>query len=637
MERLSAAIFIIGVICLLIACGGTLAQASPPELIKGKDDAQMVLIPAGEFQMGTDSKDIPQLVQWARSLFPLELQPPASWLEQEFEREVRQSAVYLDAFYIDVYEVTNAQYKKFMDATGHQAPGSWDDTNFNAPDQPVVDVTWFDAVAYAQWAGKRLPTDAEWEKAARGGLVGKQYSWGDEPPDGTQCNFNDQDTTTNILYGADVNDGYQHTAPVGSFPPNGYGLYDMAGNVQEWCEEWTSSIITTTDWANPGYRRMRGEAWQSLTFPSHMIFLDLRVTTRSGGLPEWGFANYGFRCAKDVNPSSDASSAQNKAATETDAKPKTENTMTTGTPGDEDKMASGTVQGQIIEGNSLTPWRDFPEERSNPEVTVVLVRSGGGRYETKTDSHGNYKLSDIPPGRYLLSYHKAGSGGRSNKPVTVVAGKVHNERLQEMRRTTNPDASVYINQGDTYAEQGKLDKTIREYKKAVRIDPDAAETHFRLGTAYLRQEKLKEAIGLLKTAIRLDPYNPGGYGMLGTAYLNQGESDKAIAEYKTAIRINPNLADGHVSLGLAYSSQDKLGKAITEFKTALSITPNLVGAHYNTARAYSLKKERILAVESLQKAFTLDRRMIEVANADDAFDDIRESPEFQQLITSNSN
>ena len=72
MERLSAAIFIIGVICLLIACGGTLAQASPPELIKGKDDAQMVLIPAGEFQMGTDSKDIQQLVQWARSLFPLE-------------------------------------------------------------------------------------------------------------------------------------------------------------------------------------------------------------------------------------------------------------------------------------------------------------------------------------------------------------------------------------------------------------------------------------------------------------------------------------------------------------------------------------------------------------------------------------
>ena len=84
MERLSAAIFIIGVICLLIDYGGTLAQASPPELIKGKDDAQMVLIPAGEFQMGTDSKDIPQLVQWARSLFPLELQPPVSWFEQKF-------------------------------------------------------------------------------------------------------------------------------------------------------------------------------------------------------------------------------------------------------------------------------------------------------------------------------------------------------------------------------------------------------------------------------------------------------------------------------------------------------------------------------------------------------------------------
>ena len=570
MERLSAAIFIIGVICLLIACDGTLAQASPPELIKGKDDAQMVLIPAGEFQMGTDSKDIPQLVQWARSLFPPALQPPTSWLEGEFEREARHPPVYLDAFYIDVYEVTNAQYKRFMDATGHPTPDSWDDPNFNAPDQPVVDVTWFDAVAYAEWAGKRLPTDAEWEKAARGGLVGKQYPWGDEPPDGTQCNFNDRDTNTNILYDADVDDGYQHNAPVGSFPPNGYGLYDMAGNVSEWC----------ADWHSKGYRSMRGEAYHSLTFPSYMISLDLRVANRSGGLPEWGFANYGFRCAKDVNPSSDASSAQNKAATETDAKPKAENTTTTGTiPGDEDKMASGTVQGQIIEGNSLTPWRDFPEERPNPEVTVVLVRSGGGRYETKTDSHGNYKLSDIPPGRYLLSYHKAGSGGLFNKPVTVVAGKVHNERLKEMRRTTNPDTSVYINRGDTYAELGKLDKAIREYKKAVRIDPDAAETHFHLGSAYLKRDKLNNAIESLKMAIRLDPYNPGGYGMLGTAYLNQGKFDKAIAEYKTAIRLDPNLADGHVSLGLAYSSQGKLSKAISEFKTALSINPNFVGAH----------------------------------------------------------
>ena len=107
-------------------------------------------------------------------------------------------------------------------------------------------VSWHDAVSYCQWVGKRLPTEAEWEYAARGRLSGKRYPWGNTAPDGSQCNYadknadivlteiNDEWTWSNMQ----VNDGYAKCAPVGKYEPNGYGLYDMGGNVSEWCADW---------------------------------------------------------------------------------------------------------------------------------------------------------------------------------------------------------------------------------------------------------------------------------------------------------------------------------------------------------------------------------------------------------------
>jgi len=170
--------------------------------IIGKDGAPMVLIPAGEFQMGSDDEDDEKPVH----------------------------TVYIDAFYMDKYEVTNAQYKKFMDATGYKAPHDWNDPRYNIPNHPVVGISWYDAVAYCKWAGKRLPTEAEWEKAARGGLIGKNYPLGD--------NITNDDANYIGTGGRDIWNG---TSPVGSFPPNGYGLYDMAGNVCEWCSDWYDS------------------------------------------------------------------------------------------------------------------------------------------------------------------------------------------------------------------------------------------------------------------------------------------------------------------------------------------------------------------------------------------------------------
>ena len=162
-------------------------QAAIDEYLCNLAPEGMALIPAGTFEMGSNDG-------------------------RDGEKPVH--TVSLDAFYIDTYPVTNAQYKKFIEAGGHDKPRLWGDKRFNRPDQPVVGVTWYDAMAYCEWAGKRLPTEAEWEKAARGGLVGARFPWGDPDADGTKAN-----------YGQNENG----TTPVRKYPANGYGLYDMAG------------------------------------------------------------------------------------------------------------------------------------------------------------------------------------------------------------------------------------------------------------------------------------------------------------------------------------------------------------------------------------------------------------------------
>jgi len=245
-----------------------------PEEITGRDGAQMRLIPAGEFQMDSD----------------------------DYDDEKPVHTVYLDAFYIDKYEVTNAQYKEFMESTGHKAPLYWDDSNYNSPGQPVVGVTWEDANAYAKWAGKLLPTEAEWEKAARGGLVGKKYVWGDDwPPPEKAGNFADESakkvfTGWSIIEGYD--DGYAYAAPVGSFSPNGHGLYDMAGNVWEWCVDWyDGEYYKRSPERNPtgpdsgSTRVLRGGSWY-YDGPDY-----LRVANRNNNDPTNTNNNVGFRCA----------------------------------------------------------------------------------------------------------------------------------------------------------------------------------------------------------------------------------------------------------------------------------------------------------------------------------------------------
>ena len=243
----------------------------------------MVLIPAGEFEMGCEDG-------------------------ASDERPIH--TVYVDAFYMDVHEVTNTEYKAFIDANPQWQKDRierrfhdstylrpWNGNNYplDKGDYPVNYVSWYAAMAYAKWAGKRLPTEAEWEKAARGGLVGKAYPWGDT--------INARDAN----HARYIND----IIAVGEYAPNGYGLYDMVGNVWEWClDEYDSEFYVASPKRNPfSGGRLTDVINDFLNINTPRVFrgggwanqgLFVRVDNRDAGIPMYASVFVGFRCVRAI-------------------------------------------------------------------------------------------------------------------------------------------------------------------------------------------------------------------------------------------------------------------------------------------------------------------------------------------------
>jgi formylglycine-generating enzyme required for sulfatase activity len=310
------------------------------------DPRGMVWIPGGEFTMGSVDEH--------------------AWPDEAPRHRVR-----VDGFWMDITEVTNNQFGQFVEATGYVTtaeripdlkeimaqlppgtppprkedvvaasavfvspgrpvplsnPGLWwawtTGANWRHPegpgsstdgkgDHPVVHVSWFDAVAYATWAGKRLPTEAEWEFAARGGLIDKTYAWGDDRASTTK-------PQANLWQGSfphknTKQDGYNRTAPVGSFPPNGYGLSDMPGNVWEWCSDWYrhdtyprragEAVITNPQGPRDSFDPQERHAPKRIQRGGSFLCQDsycagYRPSARMKTTPDTSLSHSGFRCVR---------------------------------------------------------------------------------------------------------------------------------------------------------------------------------------------------------------------------------------------------------------------------------------------------------------------------------------------------
>jgi formylglycine-generating enzyme required for sulfatase activity len=241
---------------------GTLHRQSSESPAAEGLEPQMAAIPAGWFAMGCAAG-------------------------RDDERPVHR--VWVDAFETAVCQVTRAEYGRFLTATGRPAPPFWEEANFQHPRQPVVGPSWFDAVAYCEWLSSatgnryRLPTEAEWERAAQAGIEGALYTWGDAPPESLP------DYATRWKNGPE---------PVALYAPNAYGLFNMGDNVHEWCADWydahyyeISSERNPQGPAGGNRRASRGGSWR------HHIKVS-RCAARSSIPPEFKYADYGFRIAR---------------------------------------------------------------------------------------------------------------------------------------------------------------------------------------------------------------------------------------------------------------------------------------------------------------------------------------------------
>jgi formylglycine-generating enzyme len=309
--------------------------------------AGMKYIPGGTFMMGADN-------------------------EQASADEYPKHSVQVDGFWIDETEVTNAQFQKFVEATGYittaEKKPDWEELKKSVPpgtpkppdsllvaaslvfkqteravdlhdfnqwwswvpganwkhpqgpgssikgkeNYPVVQVSWYDAIAYCKWAGKRLPTEAEWEFAARGGLINNIYPWGNEHVNAGKTKTNSWEGE--FPYFNEMEDGYLTSAPVRSFAANKYGLFDMAGNVWEWCSDWYDAgyykTLANTTAKNPKGPEKSSDPEDMYT-PKRSLrggsFLcndsycsGYRVARRMKSSPDTGLEHTGFRCVKDA-------------------------------------------------------------------------------------------------------------------------------------------------------------------------------------------------------------------------------------------------------------------------------------------------------------------------------------------------
>jgi formylglycine-generating enzyme required for sulfatase activity len=262
-----------------------IAQTNLSEQTSEKSDPMppddMILIPAGEFLMGSTEQEITDA--WRQN--------DGGWEREDYVSAYPQRKIALDDFHIDRKEVSNGDYKIFVEATKRDAPSLWDDQTLNSQNLPVVGVDWNDADSYCRWVGKRLPTEAEWEKAARS-ADGRTWPWGNVWDPAKVNHGKGADG-----YGFDESDGWEYTAPVGTeLGVSPYGVLNMAGNVYEWTVDDFNAYPENDKYiledSEQDFKALRGGAYDD-------GISEQRASTRCGFRKDYKDVDVGFRCVRN--------------------------------------------------------------------------------------------------------------------------------------------------------------------------------------------------------------------------------------------------------------------------------------------------------------------------------------------------
>lgn len=373
----------------------------PQSWVSPQDNAPMILIPAGSYYSGP----VPAAGKAARPL-----------------------AVELPAFYIDRYEVTNRQFKKFVKATGYKAQGNWEEAaTDDRLDHPVIRVSFYDCEAYAHWAGKRLPTADEWEKAARGGDL-RLYPWGGTEPDYTKFNC--------------VESGLSNTAPVGSFPKGAspYGVEDMAGNVWEWVDTWFIPYGSTEDYT-PLTKVIKGGSRSDSA-------ADCMLIQEHGVLPEQGrLANSGFRCVFDPLPGTHAGAAKTNRPSSS-AKPKTK---------------------KLRSLEQLTP-KPQPAKPIEEQVSEVPFEYGNGEGDYDPAFDGQYNYPDNGYGQDIVGETYEDSTPSAGHELSAPDSAAANNEGHNVDKKANNEEAGFVNR----TESGEIIPTAPGHtsQKSAPVIPD---------------------------------------------------------------------------------------------------------------------------------------------------------------------
>jgi serine/threonine-protein kinase len=507
--------------------------------VNPKDGLKYVWIPPGTFMMGCSPGD---------SECGSEEKPP-------------HQVTITKGFWLRQTEVTVGAYKRFTAATGRRMPpephiyGRPLNPGWGAEGMPIVDVTWDDAQAYCRWAGGRLPTEAEWEYAARAGSAEARYGSLDK-----------------VAW--DSENSGQQMHPVGEKQANGFGLYDMLGNVWEWVKDWYDDKYYRSspshDPAGPASGELhvlRGGSWTNY---SRWI----SVSIRSRIISPANFDNMsGFRCVGNVAGQKVAASQSPIAASRQPPKPASQ-------PPDP-KVQLGVEH--FDKGIALSSKDDVDGAIAEYREAIRLIPD----FEA-----AHYELGEA-------LYEKQDFSGAITE-------------YSESVRLTPDDAGAHIGLGLALDDKGDLDGAIAEYHKGIRLKPDIPEAHFYLGLALGQKGDLDGEITEYREGIRLKPNDAHGHIALAHDHLVLGEAlDQkrdyagAIAEFREAIRFKPDYARAHRDLGLALGEKGDTDNAISEFREAIRVNADYAEAHYSLGWFLEQKGDLQNALEEYRKAYEL--------------------------------